>query len=507
MLFLVSLNYLTAMPSPLMLFAGGGVSAVATVCFFLISGALVQFSLLLFPVWLFTAGLALLGLKKIAKILAIILYAFIVYCILLDTFIYQMFHFHGFGVFITVLRAGDVWQVLLLSWKEVFLAIILLLFLFLVEGLLFWRVARYSQEHLKAWPLWQVLVSWAAAFALNYIYLIYATIVDEPSLRGNALTYQIINEAKVIPFLDNFYSLLLPKSVGIYNLQTAGNVLIVDPREQAKKLHYPLHPLQCTTPKQPLNIVFIFLDGWRGDLMDSATTPNIARFAKNAWVFNAHSSGGNATGPGTFSFFYSVPYYYWDAMLQQKQGPVFINQLMRAHYQLGIFKSATLKFPALDKTVFVNVPNLRLETPGDWPTQRDERITQDFIQFVQHVKRNQPFFGFLFYDASHTFCEPEHYPAIFQPQVSDCSRIELDKNSPRLPYLNRYKNAVHFDDALAGQALAALQQQNLLRNTIVIVTSDHGNEFNDNGLGYWGHTSDYTTYQLHVPFIVYWPAH
>ncbi len=30
----------------------------------------------------------------------------------------------------------------------------------------------------------------------------------------------------------------------------------------------------------------IVLDAWRFDMLNSQVTPNIARFAKNAWVFN-----------------------------------------------------------------------------------------------------------------------------------------------------------------------------------------------------------------------------
>ncbi|HYG53030.1 MAG TPA: sulfatase-like hydrolase/transferase, partial [Flavobacteriales bacterium] len=39
----------------------------------------------------------------------------------------------------------------------------------------------------------------------------------------------------------------------------------------------------------------------------------------------------------------------------------------------------------------------------------------------------------------------------------------------------------------------------------VVITADHGEEFNDNGLGYWGHASNFSIYQTHVPMIVAWP--
>jgi membrane-anchored protein YejM (alkaline phosphatase superfamily) len=42
--------------------------------------------------------------------------------------------------------------------------------------------------------------------------------------------------------------------------------------------------------------------------------------------------------------------------------------------------------------------------------------------------------------------------------------------------------------------------------TVLIVTSDHGYEFDDSGLGYVGHANAFTPYQLRTPLIVHWPG-
>jgi membrane-anchored protein YejM (alkaline phosphatase superfamily) len=39
----------------------------------------------------------------------------------------------------------------------------------------------------------------------------------------------------------------------------------------------------------------------------------------------------------------------------------------------------------------------------------------------------------------------------------------------------------------------------------VIITADHGEQFNDNREGIWGHASDYNRWQLQVPLILYLP--
>ena len=44
-----------------------------------------------------------------------------------------------------------------------------------------------------------------------------------------------------------------------------------------------------------------------------------------------------------------------------------INQLLKQHYQFGVFVSAGLKMPAFNCTVFLQVKNLQLVTPGKNP--------------------------------------------------------------------------------------------------------------------------------------------
>ena len=73
-------------------------------------------------------------------------------------------------------------------------------------------------------------------------------------------------------------------------------------------------------------------------------------------------------------------------------------------------------------------------------------------------------------------------------------------------YHNRYRNAAYYVDQQAEKVLSYLKKNDMLKDTVVIITSDHGEEFNDNHKNYWGHGSDFSPYQIHVPFIVHWPG-
>ena len=40
---------------------------------------------------------------------------------------------------------------------------------------------------------------------------------------------------------------------------------------------------------------------------------------------------------------------------------------------------------------------------------------------------------------------------------------------------------------------------------MIILTGDHGQEFNDNGLNFWEHATNFTKYQVQTPLVIYWP--
>jgi len=43
-------------------------------------------------------------------------------------------------------------------------------------------------------------------------------------------------------------------------------------------------------------------------------------------------------------------------------------------------------------------------------------------------------------------------------------------------------------------------------NTVIIITADHGQEFNENQKNYWGHGGNFSKWQIHVPMVLYYPG-
>ena len=61
-------------------------------------------------------------------------------------------------------------------------------------------------------------------------------------------------------------------------------------------------------------------------------------------------------------------------------------------------------------------------------------------------------------------------------------------------------------DAQTARVLDALNDQGRMDDTIVIIASDHGYEFDDNGIGHYGHASNFSPAQLRSTLMMHWPG-
>lgn len=270
-------------------------------------------------------------------------------------------------------------------------------------------------------------------------------------------------------------------------------------------LHYPLAPLTCHLPGHPKNVLVLLVESWRADSVTPEIMPHLSAWAAKPGMtyFTNHLSGGNATEAGVFSLFYALPYSYWNDFTSRQLPPVLVSQALETGYIPAIYSSGKLNSPTFHQNIFATVPHLRLESKGDTKWQRDENAIEDFENFLRTYNKQAPFFAFIFLDATHG----SNYPAedaIFTP-AQEINYLLLNKNTDPTPYLNSYKNSVHFIDRMLERIFTDLRKQGLLKDTVIILTGDHGQEINDTRHNFWGHNSNFAKYQTHVPLFV-WDA-
>lgn len=493
---LISLRYLNSIDIP-----DGFFIHVFTVIAFI-----GHFSSIAFVPFILTIICALLLPKRaFVTAVCVTLYSFLVLFIALDTMVFPLYRFHINGMVIHLLLGGAAGDIFQFSFKDWFVAGFITLCVISVEFAASAFIRKFAARREKRYfGIAIAVVLLLIFFAQNFVYSL---------AEFRHFTPITIQKA----YLPLYRPLTMKKfiSKNMYLLGWFGLSDKVGSDESEAGIgaggyiRYPLSEPVCKPQSKRLNIIMIVVDSWRADAFTRDITPNINSFAEKAWNFGNHHSGGNATRSGIMSIFYGIPaiHNFWMNLLHERKGPVFVHQMLKQGYEVEVCASASIKSPEFNLTVFSEVKDIRLTTPGNSKSERDLFITQEFMDFLK-VRRTEdrPFFAFLFYDAPHGYNFPPDYKAPFTPYPDGISRSTLTNDSDPEPYFNRYKNSVHFVDHEIGKVLKALEKSGLADNSVIIITSDHGEEFNDNKKNFWGHGSNFTSAQIHVPLVIHWPG-
>lgn len=271
-------------------------------------------------------------------------------------------------------------------------------------------------------------------------------------------------------------------------------------------INYPLKPLQLEPPERPLNIIWLVAESWRWDMLDSEIMPATWAFAQQSQRFTKHYSGGNGTRMGLFSMFYSLNGATWFKMLNANRGPVIMEAIKKEGYQWDMYTSAKFTYPEFDRTIFseVEAPHLHDDNPEGTKWGNDRRNVGRMLDFIERRDRSRPFMTFMFFESPHAryYFPPEN--AIRKPYLEELNYATMDLNRDMPLIFNRYVNATNHLDSQFSRIFAYLKEKDLIKDTIVIVSGDHGEEFMEKG--HWGHNSEFVEEQIHVPLILSIPG-
>lgn len=431
--------------------------------------------------------------SRVLKWIFCLFISFLHTLLLIDTFVFQQYRFH-INLFVLDLFFNGQGQVISFSW---YLWALVVSFL---AGLWFFQIwlsqfleKKASSQSLKT-SFW-ILGAWFIAFLGSHL----------GHAIADAYFYRPIMKIGTIPpFAVPLNAQETFARHGLIDVEGNKNRSLMSFDEETSSLvNYPLETMKCQESKK-LNVLFIMLDSTRYDSLSASIMPNTFELAQKSIIFNKHFSGSNSTRGGVFSFFYGLPPLYFDKFKETHTSPVLIDEFLKNNYQTKILGSAPLTKPEFDRTVFSKIQNLRKKSVAFPAFERDREITDEWLEFTKSRDPNSPFFGFLFYDSAHEFShDPSH--AQFKPYLEDINYFALNNSTDPTLFLNRYKNSVYYMDQQLGRLFKDLESRNLMDQTVIVFSADHGKEFNDNKLNYWGHNSNFTDAQTHVPFFIYWP--
>jgi arylsulfatase A-like enzyme len=142
------------------------------------------------------------------------------------------------------------------------------------------------------------------------------------------------------------------------------------------------------------------------------------------------------------------------------------------------------------------------------PRKTAAEINQAFLSWVSR-KGQRPFFAFLnYFDAHAPYRPPPPYDLRFgRRRASAWNRLARTELIPPIELkamYDGYDGALAYIDTQLGLLFEELGRQGILEKTLVIITSDHGEEFGEHGLLDHGNSLYFAS--VHVPLVVHFPG-
>jgi len=144
-------------------------------------------------------------------------------------------------------------------------------------------------------------------------------------------------------------------------------------------------------------------------------------------------------------------------------------------------------------------------------------INVEFLNWL-HSIGDRPFFAFLnYYDAHLPYMPPGQFATMFDSgQQPRFDLLELDYRSRWVPFgsstsqeeflgeVDAYDGTLAYVDQQIRQLLMELDRTGMLENTLVIITSDHGESFGEHG--HADHGRSLYEPEIHVPLVMMYPG-
>lgn len=134
----------------------------------------------------------------------------------------------------------------------------------------------------------------------------------------------------------------------------------------------------------------------------------------------------------------------------------------------------------------------------------DEVTATRLMEWIGH--RKDPWAAYVNFQSTHfPYKVPEGAPRRFLPNVPTKGKFHYLKypERDREVAINRYDNALSYVDSQIGRIVEHLREHSLLDNTLIVVTSDHGELFFDHGMV--THGRSLFDKELRVPLVVHYP--
>ncbi|MFO8056072.1 MAG: sulfatase [bacterium] len=299
-------------------------------------------------------------------------------------------------------------------------------------------------------------------------------------------------------------------------------------QEFAKALAFVSNPRVIRDEPDKPNIILIVLDALRADHVsydpaEPGVTPRLAGLASKGVGFKRHYSQSSWTGP-------SVPSLLTSRMPAQNRNFSFASMKLPAEQKtMTDILSASGRRTAAVSTQLIVSHRFNYDRGFDCfkfafnlpysGGRSGEAITDKATSWLESY-HELPFFLYLHYMDPH---EPYMPPwGFIEPDKDKVSRLKYIATIPwwgkynvknifplyplrfKETYKSLYRTEVRYMDYSLGKLFDKLAELGLMKNTMIVITSDHGEAFFEHGT-MMGHGTSLYEEQVKIPFIIYYP--
>ncbi|WP_418114001.1 DUF3413 domain-containing protein [Vibrio scophthalmi] len=254
---------------------------------------------------------------------------------------------------------------------------------------------------------------------------------------------------------------------------------------ESELVRYPLEQIEFSRRANPLNVLVVSVNNLRADALNASAMPNTFQYSLDNLSFNNHFSSSNDSN-GVFGLLYGLPTSYASSIKEQASLPIVLSTLQDQDYQFGLFSGDNFEDPLYKDIVFNGLELQSIETAK--AKSSDMLAINAWADWVQ-VQDGQPWFSFIELTTLDNFNDYSHSAGNASESLSAS-----------------YTQSVSIADQELATLYAKIEELNLTDSTVIIVTSNHGTEFNETGSNSWGAGSNYSQYQLEVPMVIHWPG-
>lgn len=282
-----------------------------------------------------------------------------------------------------------------------------------------------------------------------------------------------------------------------------------------------------------MNVVVILMDALRADRLGvygnpRPTSPYIDRLARNALVFEHAYAQAPWTAPSVASLFtgtYQSVHQVTHRMDDSREFSVLDDRFVTlaevfhaAGYRTGAFSSQAWILP---ETGFAQGFDDFVVASSIFDRYETDRVVRSAMGWIlQH--RDEPFFAYVHILNPHSPYEPPPpfdriwWQRAVPPSMQKLSRLGIDEQWQRLLRLGTangdpltrddldyllamYDGEISYVDWWIGALVRELHERGMLEKTLIVITSDHGENFSEHGL--FGHAQHVYNPEISIPLI------